>query len=160
MEIERKFVLASLPPAQLLHRSSPIDQGYLPLGLRLRRKGQRRFLTLKGEGTLSREEWETELPEWAFQQLWPETAGRRLEKTRYLAEVEGRTLEIDEYHGALTGLWTLECEFSDESAARAFALPEWAASARDVTEDLRYRNSCLASQGLPPGAPLLPPRPR
>ena len=119
LEIERKFLLTASPEAALLGVGVAIAQGYLENGLRLRRKGERCFLTLKGEGTIAREEWETEIPRWVLEQLWPATAGRRLEKTRYLVRHGAWTLEVDEYHGPLCGLWTLECEFPDEAAARA-----------------------------------------
>jgi CYTH domain-containing protein len=149
VEIERKFLLHGPPDHGLLGRGESIAQGYLPLGLRLRRKGERHYVTLKSEGTLSREEWETELPPWAFAQLWPATEKRRLEKTRYEVAHGDLTLEIDEYHGRLAGLWTLECEFASEAEAHAFTLPAWAADATDVTEDMRYRNASLAVFGLP-----------
>ena len=152
MEIERKFLLRHVPLRARLGAGVGIAQGYLPLGLRLRHKGSRYYLTLKGEGTLAREEWETEMPEWAFVLLWPGTAGCRLEKTRYEVPHGPLTLEVDEYHGPLTGLWTLECEFATVEDAAAFTLPGWAADARDVTDDLAYRNASLAAHGLPEGA--------
>ena len=154
MEIERKFVLREVPDRALLGRGVAIAQGYLQSGLRLRRKGERCFLTLKGAGALSHEEWETEMPGWAYERLWPLTEGRRLEKTRYEVADGEHTLEVDEYHGRLTGLWTLECEFPSEAAAHVFALPAWAATALDVTEDYSYRNSNLAVFGVPSGAPV------
>ena len=154
MEIERKFVLREVPERARLGRGVAIAQGYLQSGLRLRRKGERYFLTLKGAGALSHEEWETEMPEWAFARMWPLTEGRRLEKTRYDIAHGAHTLEVDEYHGGLAGLWTLECEFASEAEAYAFALPPWAATALDVTEDFAYRNSNLSVFGLPPGAPV------
>jgi CYTH domain-containing protein len=152
MEIERKLLLRRPPDRGLLGAGVAITQGYLPMGLRLRRKGERCFLTVKGEGTLSREEWEVEAPAWVFGRLWPATDGRRLEKSRYLVRDGARTLEVDEYHGRLAGLWTLECEFESEAQAHAWAAPAWAHGALDVTEDLRYRNFSLATFGAPDGA--------
>jgi CYTH domain-containing protein len=152
LEIERKFVLTVLPERSRLGPGVAIAQGYLPGGLRLRRKGDRCFMTLKGDGALAHAEWETEIPEWVCTRLWPLTEKRRLEKTRFAVAEGPHTLEVDEYHGALAGLWTLECEFASEAEARAFALPAWAASAIDVTEDYQYRNSNLSCFGLPAGA--------
>ncbi|HEY3354510.1 MAG TPA: CYTH domain-containing protein [Polyangia bacterium] len=152
MEIERKFLLRRVPARDLLGTGVAIEQGYLPMGLRLRHKGERHYLTIKGEGTLSRDEWETEMPAWAFAQLWPATEKRRLEKTRHEVPHGELTLEVDEYHGRLAGLWTLECEFDSEAAAHAFTRPAWAHDAVDVTEDMRYRNVTLAIFGLPGGA--------
>jgi len=120
MEIERKYRLQRPPPPERLGEGKAIAQGYLPVaGLRIRRKGSVCFLTLKSEGDLAREEWEVELPEWAFERLWPETEGRRLEKRRYLVP-----------HGR-------------------FALPARAEDAEEVTRDARYRNAVLAARGLP-----------
>jgi CYTH domain-containing protein len=154
VEIERKFVLLKRPPRELLGEGTPIWQGYVRAcaGLRLRRLGERYFVTLKGEGTLVREEWETEVPAWVFERLWPATEGARLEKTRYRVPYEGRVLEVDEYHGPLAGFWSLECEFPTEEAAGGFAPPAWAA-VLEVTEDPAYLNSNLAMRGLPVGAP-------
>lgn len=149
MEIERKFVLDAPPPRERLGSGVPVEQGYLGQNIRLRRKGLRCYLTVKGEGTLAREEWEVEVPAWVFEQLWPETALRRVAKTRHAVPHGELTLEIDEYHGRLAGLWTLECEFSDEQTARAYQPPAWAGPVRDVTADLRYRNVALAEHGIP-----------
>ena len=147
MEIERKFVLSSLPPAGILSEGMAIAQGYVvtsPGELRLRRKVDQCFLTVKGDGTLSREEWEQDVPPWVFNTLWPATEGRRVEKTRYEVEYEGLTLEVDKYHGHLAGLVTFECEFPDEASAHRFQLPVWAVEAVDVTTDKRYKNKALA----------------
>jgi CYTH domain-containing protein len=149
MEIERKYRLLRPPAPELLGEGEAIAQGYLPAGIRIRRIGSRCFLTLKSEGDLAREEWEVPLPEWAFTQLWPETRGRRLEKRRYRVPHGSSTLDVDEYSGALAGLWTLECEVASLEEAEAFALPGWAADAEEVTRDARYRNAVLAERGLP-----------
>jgi len=154
LEIERKYVLRAVPRADLLGTGAAIAQGYIPGGLRLRRRDDTCFMTLKGEGLLARAEWETEMPRWAFDRLWPLTEKRRLEKTRYEVPHGDLTVEVDEYHGPLAGLWVLECEFGSEAAAHAFALPEWAADAIEVTTDVAYRNSSLAIFGLPEGAVL------
>jgi adenylate cyclase len=114
--------------------------------------GERHFVTLKGEGTLVRAEWETEVPPWVFERLWPATEGARIEKTRFRVAHQGRVLEVDEYHGSLAGFWSLECEFPTEEAAARFVAPAWAA-VLEVTEDPAYLNSNLAMRGLPAGAP-------
>jgi adenylate cyclase len=149
MEIERKFLLSQAPDRARLGAGAHIAQGYLPFGMRLRREDERCTLTVKGEGTLVRDEWEVAIPEWVFDQLWSATAGRRLEKTRYTVPHGDLMLEVDEYHGPLAGLWTLECEFVDEQQVGTLRLPDWAATAEEVTEDRRYRNVSLAEHGLP-----------
>lgn len=147
-EIESKFDLAACALPEL-SGGVRISQGYLevPSGeLRLRRKGERCFLTVKGDGTLSREEFETEIPEWTFNQLWPATDGRRVEKTRYALPHDGLTLEIDLYEGHLEGLRTLEVEFPDEATAARFQLPAWIEGAVNVTSDKRFKNKSLARE--------------
>ena len=150
MEIERKFRLASPPPIRL-GEGILIAQGYLPVDrgeLRLRRKGQEQFLTVKGEGTLAREEWEAPVPSWVFDQLWPATEGAQIEKTRHEVIFEDHRLELDLYRGALEGLVILECEFPDAGQAGAFRLPDWAAEALEVTSDPAYKNKNLARSGV------------
>lgn len=152
MEIERKFRLNLLPPPQVLGNGIEVVQGYLFTEegeLRVRAKGDRYFLAVKGNGNISRDEWEVEIPEWIFKTLWPKTQGRRMEKTRYSIPHHELTIEVDEYHGDLTELVTLECEFPREEAAHNFVLPAWAASAVEVTNDNAYKNKNLAVHGLP-----------
>lgn len=152
-EIERKFRLPGPPPSELLRDGESIDQGYIltdPAELRLRRRGHEYYLTVKGSGSLTRSEWETTIPQHVFESLWPQTEGRRLEKIRYIVPMPPVTLEIDEYRGRLAGLYVLEVEFSSESMARTFVLPDWAANAVDVTSDPSYKNKRLALAQRPP----------
>lgn len=152
-EIERKFFFVEMPPVdEISEIGVEIIQGYLFTEdgeVRVRQKGISFFLTVKGEGDLSRNEWESPIPEWVFKTLWPKTEGRRIEKTRYSIYYQGLTLEVDEYYGRLEGLFTLECEFPIEEAAYEFILPAWAVSAVDVTDDPAYKNKNLAVHGLP-----------
>lgn len=150
-EIEVKYKLHALPQIQF-DSCTAVKQGYLITEdgeLRLRQKGERYFMTVKGDGTLSREEWEVEIPEWVFATLWSKTSGQQVVKTRYTLDYQGLTLEIDEYSGALLGLYTLECEFESTEAAEAFKLPAWAEGAENVTANKAYKNKVLAVKGLP-----------
>lgn len=151
MEIERKFLLSAPPPPEVIGKGEEIHQGYLLADkkgeLRLRHQGDCYFLTVKGDGTLSREEWEIEAPKWVFNLLWPFSKGRRIEKTRFTV----KDVEVDVYRGRLAGLIILEREFPDEQAVAAFRLPEWAADAVEVTANQAYKNKNLAVHGLPKG---------
>jgi adenylate cyclase len=152
MEIEKKFLLSNRPEILDTAKKVAVKQGYLVTEdgeLRVRQKNEEFFMTVKGDGTLSRDEWEVEIPEWVFATLWPKTIGRQVSKTRYIIEFQGLTLEIDEYFGALAGLYTFECEFDNEADANAFVLPEWAADATDVTTNKAYKNKALAVKGRP-----------
>ena len=150
MEIERKFLLASLPPPERRGKGELIRQGYISVGdpeMRVRSKGDRFFLTVKhGEGIV-RKEMEIEIGEDIFAKLWPLTDGSRIEKTRYAIEHNGLTWEIDEYHGRLTGLLTAEVELRDVN--QEFDLPCFLNVISEVTEDSRYKNKSLATRGGP-----------
>ena len=155
MEIERKFLLQSVPQAHrgvILREGVSIEQGYFVTQegeLRLRHKGSRFFLTIKSEGGLVREEWEQEIPQWAFEMLWPNTEGRRIQKNRYTVPYGAYNLEIDEFSGVLQGLVILECEFPRELLAASLNLPVWVQGAVEVTGNPVYSNRNLALQGLP-----------
>ena len=155
MEIERKFLLRSLPPGLDDAPAQLIVQGYLALTqegveVRVRRKGGKHFLTVKHGGGLSRTEVELPLPETGFDALWPLTAGRRLRKTRReLPGPDGLTVEVDLYEDALDGLQVAEVEFPDEAAAERFQPPGW--FGREITGDAEYRNETLTRLGLPAG---------
>lgn len=144
-EVERKWVLQALPgfPAELEVEEEAIVQAYLvtnPGELRIRRKGGKCFITVKGDGTISRDEWEARLPDWAFEQLLNGSACR-LTKTRYTVDDQ---LELDVYEDRLTGLVVLEVEFGSEEAALVFTPPDWCPVIAEVTDDPRFKNKNLA----------------
>lgn len=152
IEIERKFLVDQLPDGLDAYGSDEIEQGYLAITddveVRLRRYGEQTFLTVKSTASEARVEEELEIEARRFDALWPLTAGRRLEKRRYrIPEDGGLTIELDVYHGQLSGLVTAEVEFESPADARAFEPPAW--FGRDVTDDGRYKNKRLATEGLP-----------
>jgi CYTH domain-containing protein len=150
LEIERKFLVEEVPADLPFDSEDEIAQGYLAVGhdeVRLRRRGERHLITAKRGHGMSRGEVEVPVDPASFEALWALTKGRRVEKTRRTTEVEGGTLELDTYHGALEGLVTAEIEFPDEAAAEAFTPPPWLA--RELTGDERYSNQRLALDGLP-----------
>jgi adenylate cyclase len=161
-EIERKFLVRNLPPDVERGRSEAIAQGYLAIAeggleVRVRRRGERAFLTIKKGSGRVRVEEELEIDAERFARLWPLTEGRRLEKVRHVIPAAGGLeLELDVYAGELEGLVTAEVEFASEREAAAFQPPSW--FGREVTEDSRYKNRRLASHGLPPGPAVSPAR--
>jgi len=159
MEIERKFLLSGVPPTMRFARREPIRQGYLALDgdteVRIRISPKGAVLTIKaGRGGVRVEE-EIALHARQAEALWELTDGRRVQKTRRRVRLagpaSGRDLvaEIDEYAGALDGLVVAEVEFPDEEAARGFQPPRW--FGRELTDDWRYANRSLASDGMPEG---------
>lgn len=152
-EVERRFLVDRLPDDLESYPSDQLSQGYLavdPTGsqVRLRRRGYHTLLTIKSGRGLARAEEEFVIDGPRFERLWPSTAGRRVEKTRYKLPLDGGlTLELDVFAGALEGLVMAEVEFDSVEAARAFTPPDWLRP--EVTEDRRYENSRLALHGKP-----------
>ncbi len=116
--------------------------------MRVRSVGSRFFLTVKANAGDARDEWESEIPQWVFEAVWPSTKGQRLRKHRYSWKEGRQRLELDIYTGRLKGLIVLEAEFRSSGAAQRFTVPDWAAGAREVTGDRAFSNQSLARNGL------------
>jgi adenylate cyclase len=154
VEIERKFLVDRLPAG--LENGERIEQGYLAIApdgveVRIRRRGDSATLTVKsGPGEVRTEE-EIAIDPRRFAALWPLTEGRRITKTRHLADLgSGLTVEVDVYDGALDGLRVAEVEFPSAEASAGFDPPAWLG--RELTGDRRYANQALAVEGRPPAA--------
>ena len=149
MEIERKFLIHTLPEDLDSYPSSTLEQAYLctePV-VRVRREDDSFYLTYKSRGLMAREEYNLPLDERAYLHLLKKADGQVLTKKRYLLPVEGRpdlTFELDVFEGAYQGLILAEVEFASEEDAVAFTPPEWCA--RDVTWSGEYQNSRLAME--------------
>lgn len=146
MEIERKFTVKHLPEDLEQFPQKHIEQAYLctdPV-VRVRRKGEEFWLTCKGKGFLTREEFELPLSEEAYQHLMGKTDGLVIVKDRYHIPWNGYTIELDVFGGALAPLVIAEVEFPDVEEALAFCLPDW--FDRDVTEDPEYANANLSKK--------------
>lgn len=151
-EIERKFLVQRVPEGIRRCRHTCIQQGYVAVEgsraeVRLRRQDERMLLGMKSGGGIVRQETEVLLSKDQFDALWPCTAGRRLEKTRYFMPFNGLEIEVDVYRGALSGLVVAEVEFGSEQAARSFAGPSW--FGREISGDPAYKNARLCENGLP-----------
>jgi adenylate cyclase len=151
VEVERKW-LVHTPPDLPVHQGKEVTQGYIALAedgteVRLRQIGEQFFQTVKSEGGLVRGEIEVELTKQQFEALWPATAGRRLEKTRYRVPWAGKQVEIDVYDGSLAGLVVAEVEFTSAAESVQFTAPPWFGT--EVTEDEAYKNVHLALHGKP-----------
>lgn len=154
-EIERKFRvnLLSLPFDLNNYPAKQILQGYLAISesgneVRIRDKAGQYFLTCKSDGALTRSEAEIQISEQQFNELWPLTEGRRVEKLRYEIEYQGLTVEIDVFAGSLSGLVLAEIEFKSEQASQKFNPPLWLQN--EVTRDRRYKNKNLALNAVVP----------
>jgi adenylate cyclase len=144
-EIERKF-LVSGEFKSLAVKETRITQGYLSSvperTVRVRIKGEKGFITIKGIGSASgasRYEWEKEIPVSEIEELLKICEPGVIDKTRFLVKAGPHTYEVDEFYGENEGLVVAEIELSSEE--EAFEKPEWLGE--EVTGDVKYYNSML-----------------
>jgi len=144
-EIERKFLVdGDYKP--FVKKSMRIIQGYLSSvperTVRVRVKGDKGFLTIKGIGSesgASRFEWETEIKKEDVENLLKICEPGVIDKTRHLVEVGSHVYEVDEFYGQNEGLTVAEVELSSED--EAFDKPSWLG--KEVTGDSKYYNAML-----------------
>lgn len=144
-EIERKF-LVSGEFKSLAVKETRITQGYLSSvperTVRVRIKGEKGFITIKGIGSASgasRYEWEKEIPVSEIEELLKICEPGVIDKTRFLVKAGPHTYEVDEFYGENEGLVVAEIELSSEE--EGFEKPEWLGE--EVTGDVKYYNSML-----------------
>lgn len=147
IEIERKFLVTSLAFKDDAFAKNEIAQGYLNSNpertVRIRIKGQKGFITIKGIGNesgASRLEWEKEIPLDEAKQLLQLCEKGVIEKTRYEVKSGIHTIEIDEFHGENIGLVMAEIELENENDT--IEKPSWLG--KEVTGDKRFYNSYLS----------------
>lgn len=146
MEIERKFLVRSLPENLEQYPFHFIEQAYLCTSpvVRVRRQDNEYILTYKGKGLMVREEYNLPLSEEAYLHLLQKKDGNVLTKKRYLIPLsDGLTAELDIFEGKFSGLMLVETEFPDEEIANAFQAPDW--FGKDVTFSNRFHNSTLSN---------------
>src|SRR5690349_13512517 len=125
-ETERKFHILELPAALQADIAAIMDgtgepkysfdiihQGYLAVGadgseVRVRDCSGAYTLTVKSDGTLDRDEFETPLVASQFDKLWPATEGKRVHKMRIGIPHDELLIELDIYTDELTGLMVAE----------------------------------------------------
>lgn len=144
-EIERKFLVTG-DYKSLARKATRITQGYLSSvperTVRVRIKGEKGFITIKGIGSesgASRFEWEREIPVDEARELLKLCEPGVIDKTRYLVDAGFHTFEVDEFYGDNEGLTVAEVELASEN--ETFDSPAWLG--QEVTGDVRYYNSML-----------------
>lgn len=144
-EIERKFLVSGDFKSQV-SGSIRIVQGYLSSvperTVRIRIKGDKGYLTVKGKGDesgTSRFEWETEISTTDAENLINISEPGIIDKTRHLVVVGNHIFEVDVFYGDNEGLTVAEVELG--SINEKFEKPDWLGS--EVTGDSRYYNSRL-----------------
>lgn len=151
MEIERKFLVKTLPSSFENYRLRLIEQGYLSTipAIRVRRDNNNYYLTYKSGGAgMSHEEANLPLTEKSYLHLLEKADGYVITKKRYEIPYGIHTIELDIFENELEGLIIAEVEFTSEEEALSFTPPEWFGD--DVTDDTKYTNSDLSISGKIP----------
>ena len=145
-EIERKFLVLSDDYKKQATAQFAIAQGYLNTHpdrtVRVRIKGNKAFLTIKGIGNQSgttRFEWEKEIEVNEARELLALCEEGMIDKIRYEVALDEFTYEVDEFKGDNEGLVIAEIELSDEH--QKFPKPEWLG--QEVTGKNKYYNAYL-----------------
>ena len=144
MEIERKFLVKTLPEGLDSYKCKHIEQGYLNTNpdVRIRKSDEDYILTYKGDGMLCREEYNLPLTKEAYEHLKAKIDGTLIQKRRYLIPLADRLMaELDIFEGKLAPLQLVEVEFETKEDAERFTPPVW--FGEDVTFDKNYKNNSL-----------------
>jgi len=146
LEIERKFLVKSLAFKKEATSQTRIVQAYLnshpERSVRVRIKGEKGFLTIKGKGNktgVSRFEWEKEISISEVESLLPLCESGSIDKVRYEIPFGKHIYEVDEFFGDNKGLIIAEVELASE--AESFEKPDWLSE--EVTGQNKYYNSSL-----------------
>ena len=145
MEIERKYLIHTLPENLENYPHRIIEQGYLSTEpvVRIRRDNDEYILTYKSKGLMVREEYNLPLTKDSYMHLREKIDGRLIIKKRYLIPLSNElTIELDIFGGDLAPLKLAEVEFPDETSANSFTPPKW--FGEDVTFSGEYHNSRLS----------------
>lgn len=148
IEIERKFLVTSDDFMAESVAQFDIAQGYLNSDpertVRVRIKGDKGFLTIKGKSSASgtsRFEWEKEIAVDEARELLLLCENGVIEKTRYHVKMGRHLFEVDVFYGSNKGLVMAEIEL--ESEFEPFEKPLWLG--KEVTNDERYYNAYLSN---------------
>lgn len=151
IEIEKTFLVKTLPQNLSLYKSFKIKQGYLsstsPV-LRIRQKDDKYEITkkipLKPDDFSAVEEINIPLTKDEFNKIWS-LAERSLQKTRYLIPLQNNLVaELDVFEQELTGACWVEVEFSSIEEMNNFKKPDW--FGKDITQEDFAANSFLAGK--------------
>lgn len=163
MEIERKFTVKTIPVNLERYTCHIIEQAYLNTDpvVRIRKEDDDYYLTYKGSGLMSREEYNLPLNEQSYYHLREKADGNIISKKRYLIPVENPTftsdfkpeidqisltIELDIFEAPFEHLVIAEVEFPDIETANAFIPADW--FLQDVTDNPEYHNSNLSRKNL------------
>lgn len=144
MEIERKFLIKEMPKDLESYDFHIIEQAYLTVKptIRVRREDDNFYMTYKGSGLMSHEEYNLPLTEEAYITLRQKADGNIITKKRYLIPYEKYTIELDVFAEPFAPLVIAEVEFPSVEEAECFTVPKWFDT--DVTDDPEYYNANMS----------------
>lgn len=144
-ETERKFLVKN-EFRHLAVREIKITQAYLSIDpqktIRIRLADSKAFLTVKSrpqKNSITRNEWEVEIPVNDAQEMMSICLPGRIVKTRYLVPLGTHTFEIDVFHEKNEGLVVAEIELNSDN--ESFDKPDWLGD--EVTGMPQYYNANL-----------------
>jgi CYTH domain-containing protein len=152
VEIERKFLMCSLPKFIEEIPAIRVDQGFLNADknrvTRIRVTSENEaYLTVKGlSNGATRVEIETKIDVDKARDMLNMVEGSIVSKLRRKIIFGSKVWEIDQFIGANEGLLVAEIELSSED--EKFDIPPWVGM--EVTTDARYANSNLALNPIGP----------
>lgn len=145
IETERKFLVKG-EFRHLAAGKEEIVQTYLTIDqdktIRLRAIDDKAFITIKSRpkaNSISRNEWEFEIPVEDAREMMAISLPGRIVKTRYLIPAGRHTFEVDVFHDKNEGLIVAEIELQTED--EVFDKPEWLG--QEVTGQPQYYNANL-----------------
>ena len=150
-EIERKFLVTSNSFLSESTTSYRIVQGYLNTDpertVRIRIKGTKGYITIKGKGNASgttRFEWEKEIALSEAEQLLLLCEEGVIDKIRHEIPLGNHCFEVDVFAGVNDGLIVAEVELQTEN--ESFEKPDWLGE--EVTGQVRYYNAYLSANPI------------
>lgn len=162
-EIERKFLVSGETANTYIIRKDSgeyvaheIEQAYLTTDpvIRVRKSDDKYYLTYKGSGLMSREEYNLPLTAEAYNTLKSKAEGNVIKKTRILIPYDTYTIELDIFKPPFEHIYMAEVEFDSEEEACAFVPPDWFLN--EVTDDRNYHNSVMSRMKLSKNQDLSP----
>ncbi|MFW6008241.1 MAG: adenylate cyclase [archaeon] len=148
-ENERKFLVSKIPFNLDNYKSLNTKQYYISLNpeIRIRKKNDRYYWEIKGDGTLSRPTKKFNITKEDYKDFKLFKKSNTIIKIRYIIPIENDyEAEIDIYKDYLEGLITVEVEFNSIKEANNFIPPYW--FDKEITFNNKYKNKNLAFYGL------------
>lgn len=152
VEIERKYLIKEMPKDLSDYAYHTLVQGYLNTSpvVRVRKENDSYYLTYKGSGLLTREEYNLPLDEESFLHLIGKADGNVISKRRYQIpySCNGKSflIELDVFEKPFAPLVLAEVEFLSEEQSENFIPPEW--FDKEVTYDPNYHNSNMSKRSF------------